>query len=71
MDVSPNNGAGDTAAGTVNVGPAAVLTLHGQSREIVFPVAISKDHSLYSIDGDARLDTRDFGLPILHTAIGC
>jgi polyisoprenoid-binding protein YceI len=44
-----------------------VLTLHGQSRKIVFPAAISKDHSVYTIDGDALLDTRDFGLPSLHT----
>jgi polyisoprenoid-binding protein YceI len=44
-----------------------MLTLHGQSQGIVFPVAISKDHSLYSIDGDAQLDTRDFGLPILRS----
>jgi polyisoprenoid-binding protein YceI len=44
-----------------------MLTLHGRSREIVFPATISKDHSLYSIDGDALLDTRDFGLPILHS----
>ena len=43
------------------------LTLHGQSREIAFPVTISKDHDRYSIEGEAPLDTRNFGLPILRS----
>lgn len=43
-----------------------MLTLHGQAREIRFPVAVTHDADLYAIDGVAPLDTRDFGLPIIR-----
>ncbi len=41
------------------------LTLHDLAREITFPVSVTRDGALYAIDGDAALDTRDFGLPVI------
>ena len=41
------------------------LTFHGVKHELTFPVAVTTDHALYAIDGEAVLDTRDFGLPII------
>jgi len=43
-----------------------VLALHGVSREILFPVAVITDRKIYAIDGEARIDTRDFGLPVIR-----
>lgn len=45
---------------------AGALILHGVSQEISFPVTITTDRHLYSIDGEATLDTRMFGLPIIR-----
>ena len=42
------------------------LSFHGVTREIAFPVSITTDQKLYSIDGEAPLDTRDFGLPVIR-----
>lgn len=42
------------------------LTFHGVTHELAFPVTISTDHAMYAIDGEAVLDTRDFGLPIIR-----
>lgn len=42
------------------------LRLHGVERTIQFPVSISSAHGRMIIDGDATLDTRDFGLPIIR-----
>ncbi len=43
------------------------LIFHGMTRDLVFPVTLTrKDNSLEIIDGQARVDTRDFGLPILR-----
>jgi polyisoprenoid-binding protein YceI len=42
------------------------LTFHGKTHELSFPVAVSIDHAIYAIDGEATLDTRDFGLPIIR-----
>lgn len=39
------------------------LTLHGVTHDIRFPVAIARDGPRYAIDGDAAIDTREFGLP--------
>jgi polyisoprenoid-binding protein YceI len=39
------------------------LTFHGVTRDIRFPVAIVREGQRYSIDGDATIDTREFGLP--------
>lgn len=43
-----------------------VLVFHEVSMEIVFPVSITTDRKLYAIDGEAPLDTREFGLPIIR-----
>jgi polyisoprenoid-binding protein YceI len=46
------------------------LILHGTTRDLVFPVSIATGpHGLHVIDGEARLDTRDFGLPIIRKAL--
>lgn len=42
------------------------LTFHGVSRAIAFPVVISTDSTHYTIAGEASLDTRDFGLPVIR-----
>jgi polyisoprenoid-binding protein YceI len=43
------------------------LMLHGVEKQIQFPVGIvAKDNRLYSVDGDADLDTREFNLPIIR-----
>jgi len=42
------------------------LTLHGQAREIQFPLTVTHDAELVAIDGVATLDTRDFGLPVIR-----
>jgi polyisoprenoid-binding protein YceI len=42
------------------------LTFHGMTHELSFPVAVSIEHALYAIDGEAVIDTRDFGLPIIR-----
>lgn len=42
------------------------LTLHGTTRDIQFPIAISRDQACYAIDGDATIDTREFGLPVIR-----
>lgn len=40
---------------------------HGMTRDLVFPVSLSSsDDDLHVIDGEARIDTRDFGLPIIR-----
>jgi len=47
-----------TAHGTLN--------FHGVPREMMVPVSVTMDGKLYAIDGEATLDTRDFGLPIIR-----
>lgn len=42
------------------------LTFHGVTRELVFPVTIALDQAVYAIDGEAVVDTREFGLPIIR-----
>lgn len=42
------------------------LTLHGVNRELEFPVVITGDRNRLSIDGEATLDTRDFGLKVIR-----
>lgn len=41
------------------------LALHDVTREISFPVAVRREGGRHVIDGDAVVDTRDFGLPII------
>jgi polyisoprenoid-binding protein YceI len=42
------------------------FTLHGQTRTLDFPVTIVTDHALCAIDGEATIDTREFGLPVIR-----
>ncbi len=42
------------------------LQLHGQQHDIFFPVTISVSRRLTTIDGTCKLDTRDYGLPIIR-----
>jgi polyisoprenoid-binding protein YceI len=42
------------------------LELHGITRQLEFPVAVTRDGPSYAIDGDATIDTREFGLPIIR-----
>lgn len=51
------------AAGLVAVGR---LTLHGVARDVRFPVAVVREGETYAIDGDATVDTREFGLPVIR-----
>lgn len=53
--VQPAAGATATAFGR--------LTLHGMTRDVRFPVSVNRDGPQYAIDGDAVIDTREFGLP--------
>jgi len=40
---------------------------HGMTRDLVFPVSISSsEDGLAVIDGEAKVDSRDFGLPIIR-----
>lgn len=39
------------------------LTLHGITHEVTFPVAVLCEGELYSLDGLAVVDFRDYGLP--------
>jgi polyisoprenoid-binding protein YceI len=45
---------------------AGVLTLHGQAKAVVFPLTIVPSADAWSFDGEAVIDTRDFGLPIIR-----
>jgi polyisoprenoid-binding protein YceI len=40
--------------------------LHGVERTLVFPVAVTEDNSVVAIDGEVKLDTREFGLPVIR-----
>jgi polyisoprenoid-binding protein YceI len=53
--LEPAKGAASTATGR--------LTFHGVTRDIQFPVTVARDGPSYAIDGDAAIDTREFGLP--------
>ncbi len=58
--------AGLTPAGPAQFTARGRLTFHGVTRELTFPVAITTDQALYAIDGEAVVDTREFGLPIIR-----
>jgi polyisoprenoid-binding protein YceI len=42
------------------------LTFHGITRDLRFPASVIRDTGNYAIDGDATVDTREFGLPIIR-----
>lgn len=52
------DGGKDYAQGTI--------TIHGVSKLIAFPYAVKRDGDWVTIDGTAKLDYRDFGLPIIR-----
>lgn len=60
------------ALAAVKADPAGALratgsfTFHGVTRDLSFPVTVAHDGDTYAIDGDAAIDTRDFGLPIIR-----
>lgn len=53
-------------------GPDGTLTargrfqLHGQQHDVSFPVNVAVDRGSVAIDGQAALDTRLFGLPVIR-----
>jgi polyisoprenoid-binding protein YceI len=55
--------AGAPAAGLLAIGR---LTLHGVARELRFPVSVFREAETYAIDGDATIDTREYGLPVIR-----
>jgi len=42
------------------------LKFHGVEKSVEFPLSITTDQKIYSFDGEARVDTREFGLPIIR-----
>jgi polyisoprenoid-binding protein YceI len=42
------------------------LRLHGVDRLLEFPVSVTGDGRTYAIDGNVKLDTRDFGLEVIR-----
>lgn len=42
------------------------LTFHGATRELRFPVSVTRHGPVYAVDGDAIVDTREHGLPIIR-----
>jgi polyisoprenoid-binding protein YceI len=42
------------------------LTFHGVVRDLRFPVSVLRENGRYIIDGEATLDTREFGLPVIR-----
>lgn len=42
------------------------FTLHGVTRALTFPVAVTADSAVVAVDGEVKLDTREFGLPVIR-----
>ncbi|AOS46397.1 YceI-like domain protein [Lacunisphaera limnophila] len=42
------------------------LTFHGQTRPLDFPVTLKWQGPAATIDGEAQIDTREFGLPVIR-----
>lgn len=42
------------------------LELHGVTRPLDFPVVVTHDGQSFAVDGDAAIDTREFGLPVIR-----
>jgi polyisoprenoid-binding protein YceI len=55
-----------TAAADGSSVARGTLTFHDQVRELEFPVTVTHEGARYAIDGDAALDTREFGLPVIR-----
>lgn len=48
---------------------AGRFTFHGVTRDLKFPVTISRDGALYAIDGEVPIDTRHHGLPVIRMMV--
>lgn len=55
-----------TPAGDGRLTATGTFRLHGVERPLTFPVAVTEDDSVVAIDGEVRLDTREFGLPVIR-----
>lgn len=55
--LEPSTGAGNTAVGR--------LRLHGVERAVRIPVSLRAVSGTWVIDGEASLDTREYGLPVI------
>ncbi len=42
------------------------LTLHGSTHDISFPASIAREGARVTVDGEAVVDTRVFGLPVIR-----
>ena len=42
------------------------LTLHGVTQTLAFPVSVKHDGATVTVDGEAVVDTRQFGLPLIR-----
>ena len=51
------------AAGLVAIGR---LTFHGVTRDLRFPASVVRDGETYALNGNATIDTREFGLPTIR-----
>jgi polyisoprenoid-binding protein YceI len=58
VSLSPGNDATWRAQGR--------LTLHGRTQLLDFPVTIVTQQEICAIDGEAVVDTREFGLPVIR-----
>lgn len=56
--IQPASGSKATAAGR--------LTLHGVTRDVTCPIAITREDGRTAIDGEATIDTREYGLPVIR-----
>ena len=45
---------------------SGTLSLHGVQRPLRFPVSIGRSRTVMTIDGDAAIDTREYGLPVIR-----
>lgn len=69
---TPHHSDGSFRLGALEVGPdgrtqaRGQLTFHGVTRELVFPIMLTNDGARHAVDGEAVLDTRDFGLPVIR-----
>lgn len=53
-------------AGSDRYRASGILTLHGKEKAVEFPVTIVPSDTTWTLDGEAVIDTRDFGLPIIR-----
>lgn len=45
------------------------LTLHGVTKPLDFPLAVATMGAVWSLDGEATIDTRDYDLPVIRMAL--